>query len=77
MAQCLARVKAQGTALKDTVQPPQLQEELLLIVLALLVNTVLLKSSATAGAAGRDIDVPQVHCLGKRFKEKMLCICKN
>lgn len=41
MAQCLAWVKAQGTALKGTVQPPQLQEELLLIVLALLVNIVL------------------------------------
>lgn len=54
----LGRVKAQGTALKDTMQLPQLQEELLLTVLALLVKIVLLKSNAIAGAAARDIDVP-------------------
>lgn len=36
------------------------------------------KSNTTAGAAGRDVDVPHVHCLGKDFKEKkMFCVCKK
>ena len=36
------------------------------------------KSNTTAGAAGRDVDMPHVHCLGKDFKEKkMFCVCKK
>lgn len=68
---CGIWVKAQDTALKDNVLPSQFQKELFHIIPALLVNTVLLKSNGTAGAhAGRDVDMHQVHYLGKHFKAK-------